>query len=167
MLEPAPDAVVSGPVRVRVQGHQAEYSADGSDWRRLDDLTWDTSTVDDGRYLIRAAANGTASDPITVVVDNGAPQVSLVAPPAGEVVREGTVLRAEAADAGSGIVKVEFMLSDGSPTWQAVGAAEPPNLEARWDARGLQPGTYWLCAIATDYAGNAAASEPVHVAVKR
>ena len=165
VLEPAPGAMVAGAVPVRVRGDRAEISRDGKDWKKLPDGLWDTATVPDGRCLLRAVGGGSASEPVAVVVDNGAPKVSLVAPSAGDAVDGSVVLRAEVDDAGSGVGRVEFMLSNGSPDWQAVAEVSPPDLEAKWDARGVEPGTYWLCAIATDRAGNAAASAPVPVVV--
>ena len=157
--------MVAGAVPVRVRGDRAEISRDGEEWKKLPDGLWDTTALPDGRCLLRAVGGGSASEPVAVVVDNGAPEVSLVAPAPGDAVNGSVVLRAEAEDAGSGVGHVEFMLSNGSPDWQALADVSPPKLEATWDARGLAPGTYWLCAIATDRAGNAAASAPVPIVV--
>ena len=158
--------MVGGSIPVRVRGDRAEYSLDGTEWVKLPEGLWDTSTLPDGPCHLRAASGGATSEPVTIVLDNRPPDVALLSPGAGDSVDGPVPLRAEAEDAGSGVGRIEFMLSDGSPNWQGVADVSPPELEARWDARGLQPGTYWLCAIATDRAGNAAASAPVPVVVE-
>lgn len=147
---PSAGAVLAGevPVRAEPDGGLIEWSSDGAAWESVAGA-WDTSSVRDGRYLLRAAGSGQA---IPVEVDNHSPLVRLQEPE-----RDGARfrLRAEAEDAGSGVASVSFMVSDGSAEWTEIPAEwEPP-----------APGVWWLCAVATDRAGNQAGSELVPVRV--
>jgi hypothetical protein len=157
LVEPAPGAVVSGLVTLRAEpeAEAFEASADGAVWTPVDP-EWDTSGLPDGRRAVRPRGG----PPVTVVVDNVPPSVVVVEPTANAEVAGLVHLVADARDDGSGIASVSFLLSDGSPEWRAVEAEN-----GWWETDGLAPGTYWLCAAATDRAGHRAASELVPVRV--
>ncbi|MEX2210184.1 MAG: hypothetical protein WD689_00270 [Gaiellaceae bacterium] len=146
LVEPAPDAVVRGEVQARTEPPGAEvlWSRNGRRWRPLSGL------LPDGTYLLRARGSG---ETVPVVVDNEPPEVQLGAPS----LREGVVhLSAEAADAGSGVEAVTFMVSDGTPQWTAVPSVWTPPA----------PGVYWFCAVAADRAGNRASSPLVPLRIE-
>lgn len=152
IVEPRAGAVLTGEVALRVlpAGSGVEVSREGAEWRALAaDGTWDTAGLDDGRYLLRTRGSDHA---VPVHVDNTPPTVRLLEPErAGSLFR----FRAEASDAGSGVASVGYMASDGAPDWVEIPAEwEPP-----------APGLWWVCAVAGDWAGHRAASEPVAVRV--
>lgn len=157
LLEPLPNAILTGPAAVRVEPAETrvEWSPDGTSWTALEGAEWATATVPDGAYLLRVAGSAAS---ITVFVDNTPPAVALVAP---DEARGTVVLRADASDAGSGVASTEFMLSTGTAEWTTI-AAGP---EAEWDTTSLPAGIYWICAVARDRAGLPAASEPQAVRV--
>jgi hypothetical protein len=86
------------------------------------------------------------------------PEVRIVSPERGARVTGVVALRADARDGESGVAAVRFLVSTGTPDWTPLDASE-------WDTAGVPEGRYWLSAVATDRAGNAAASEPLPVTV--
>ncbi|MGX6447514.1 Ig-like domain-containing protein [Patulibacter sp. S7RM1-6] len=119
--------------------------------------TWDSRTVRDGRYRVRAVAtdadgNVATSAAVTDrVVDNTAPTGALVAPAtpleAGEV-----TLSATAADATSGVRSVTIQrAAAGSGAWTDVCVQRSAPYTCTWAA---EPGTYDLRAVVVDAAGN-------------
>lgn len=155
LVEPAAGSVLTGVVRLRSDPEDArfEHSRDGATWSTAT-ADWDTAALPEGRYLLRVEGGA----PVPVQVDNAAPAVTLASPAAGARVSGVVRLSADARDEGSGVRDVRFLVSDGSPEWQPLGADE-------WDTTGLGPGTYWLSAVATDRAGHSAASDPQAVVV--
>jgi hypothetical protein len=140
IVAPAPGAFVRSPVEVRTEPPRArvEWSADGRGWRTLG-----AAPLPEGRYLLRTPGMREA---IPVVVDNTPPSVMLSPPRySGGVV----LLDAEAEDAGSGVASVTYMVSTGGPEWTEIPSEFAPE----------RPGVYWFSAVATDRAGNKAASE--------
>ena len=165
LLAPEAEAVVAGAVEAHAtDASGVEYSADGEAWEPLPATEWDTTALPDGRYLLRAVADGMTSEGVPIYVDNTPPSVALTAPAPGDALVAGAPMRAQAADAGSAVERLEFMLSDGTAEWRTVAATAPPTLESPWQP-GVAAGTYWLCVVATDRAGNQAASEPIPVVV--
>lgn len=147
IIAPAAGAFLRGSIEVRTEPPRArvEWSADGRGWRPLG-----AAPLPDGRYLLRTPGMREA---IPVVVDNTPPTVALSPPPrfSGGVV----LLDAEAEDAGSGVASVTFMVSSGGPDWTEIPSEFAPE----------RPGVYWFSAVATDRAGNKAASELMPVQV--
>ena len=165
LVAPEPEAALAGIVATEARdAERVEYSADGDSWTPVPASEWDTTALPDGRYLLRAAADGVASVGVPVYVDNTPPSVTLAEPAPGDAVRGEVVVRAEAADAGSVVERVEYMVSAGAPEWTTVATGAPPTFEARWRPDG-PAGAYWLCAVATDRAGNRAATEPIPLVV--
>jgi hypothetical protein len=124
-------------------------------------LVWDTTTVPNGRYVIRVVARDSASNPgdqalsgekesVTFVVDNTPPQVtaSFVAPDR---------VHAVARDDISIIRKAEYSVDGGR--WDEVHPIDgiSDSLEEKYDfqLRGLEPGPHVVVVRATDLLGNA------------
>jgi hypothetical protein len=150
LVAPRAGAYVRGSVGVSTEpeGARVEWSADGRSWRRVDGA-FRTAALPDGRYLLRARG---AREATPVVVDNTEPVVTLAAPRLAQGV---VLLDADAADEGSGVESVTFMVSHGGPEWTEVAPEFAPE----------RPGVYWFSAVAVDRAGNRAASEPVPLQV--
>jgi hypothetical protein len=123
--------------------------------------TWDTSTVPDGRYVLRLQALDRRSNPAgtaltgeklsePVEVDNTRPQLlELASSPAGEVT-------GVARDAGSLVTSLEFNV-DGGP-WMPIPAADGlfdgPEERFSFVAPATGPGVHVLTVRATDAHGN-------------
>ncbi|MCM2254802.1 MAG: hypothetical protein NDJ94_03935 [Vicinamibacteria bacterium] len=91
--------------------------------RGLDDavFTWDTSTVPNGRYVLRVTASDAAANPAELAQSGERESVAFDVdntPPTVSARLEGRFVKARAADADTAIRKVEWAL-DGSP-WQEV-----------------------------------------------
>jgi hypothetical protein len=122
--------------------------------------TWDTTVTGDGLYDLRVVITDNAlnSTPSTEVedrlVDNTDPSATMTDP--GAYLR-GTVALSSSADdgpSGSGIATVAYQRSPANAgTWTTV----PQN----WDTTSAADGLYDLRVVATDNAGNSAASAPV------
>jgi len=119
-------------------------------------VAWDTSTVDDGFYLVRATLvddrRNLGRDTVEVLVDNHMPTVSLQAQ-----VLQGTALLS--AFEGTGSEDVEFMTfsySRDGQNWTVIGTDEDgaDGWGMLWSLQGLSPGSYMVRALTTDYAGN-------------
>lgn len=126
--------------------------------------SWDTRTATDGAHDLRAVATSGAveltSAVLAVTVDNRAPTVSL-AVPAGPLKGEVTVT-STASDADSGLAKVVVQVAT-TPTgpWQDLCAGSAATLACRIDTTRLANTNQHFRAVATDRAGNQAASAVV------
>jgi hypothetical protein len=122
--------------------------------------------VASGSYSVTARAydnrNATAtSTPVTlVVVANVPPAVSIVSPPAGAFVGEGSTIdvTAAAGDADGTVARVEFF--DGS---ESIGVATTAPYSITWVA--TRAGAHSITARATDDKGGIAVSLPIDVTV--
>lgn len=131
-------------------------------------VSWNTKTVANGPYTLTArardaAGNARTSVPVTVIVDNAAPTVSLTAPTANATVSRTVTLNATAADnaGGSGVAGVQFLLNGA-----ALGAEDTTaGYSVSWDTTTAANATYALSARVRDAAGNTTTSAPVTVTV--
>jgi large repetitive protein len=135
------------------------------------EASFDTRTVSDEHYDFRAVATDLAgfggTSPVrTSRVDNTLPTVAMSDPANGAVVGGPNVhLGALASDLGSGIASVRFEgRSAGGPTFAEIATDTSAPFDAAWDASSLT-GSYELRGVATDAAGNPAASVSVLVTV--
>ena len=96
--------------------------------------------------------------PASAPADVTPPAVRIVTPERGARVTGVVALRADARDDESGVAAVRFLVSTGTPDWALLDGSQ-------WDTAGIPEGRYWLSAVATDRAGNSAASEPMPVSV--
>jgi hypothetical protein len=126
---------------------------------------WDTTSTADGTpvTLKAVATDGaglqtTASE--TVTVDNSPPTVSLTSPAPGAALSGTVALAATAADAGSPVAQVAFLV-DGTP----VGTSAISPYTTSWSTGTVANGPHTLTAQATDEAGNTTISAPVNVTV--
>lgn len=120
-------------------------------------LNWNSTLYVDGTYVLTARAVDSAeqsgtSAPITVIVDNHPPTVSLTAPTAGAVLSGTATLSASASDV-MGVTRVEF-LADGA----LLGSIASAPYQLGWDTLGIANGSHVLTARAFDAAGHASES---------
>ena len=122
-----------------------------------------TTSVADGLYDFRALAVdgvGHTNTSATVAnrrVDNTAPSTTLSNP--GATVSGNVTLTATATDGGSGIASVAFQRSPaGAGTWTTVCSVTTSPYTCSWDTMTVVDGSYDLRTLATDAAGNVAAS---------
>jgi hypothetical protein len=90
--------------------------------------------------------------------DTTPPLVTLTAPTASATLRGTVSLAADASDedGGSGIAKVEFRVNN-----RIVGADTSSPYEVNWDSASVEDGSQVFDAVATDNAGNMAASNAI------
>jgi len=183
---PAPGALVTGVVTLTATATDAsgaptvafQVSPAGlNDWTTVTS-SWDTATVADGRFDVRAVATDLAGNTATatsldVLVDNTAPDVSITSPAGGYVNAASPSpfgLAATAADAGAGVASVEFLqrVDTASPcaslsaSWSSIGLDSADPFAASWTLPA--DGQYVLCALASDAAGHTrATTTPVTV----
>jgi Bacterial Ig domain len=124
--------------------------------------SFDTTTVADGTYDLRAVATDTAgnsgaSTPITSrVVDNGGP-VTILADP-GTHLRQTTTLTATASDV-SGVQSVAFQYAPaGSGTWTTICTDTTSAYSCAWDTTTVADGRYDLRTVAVDTLGRESSS---------
>lgn len=123
---------------------------------------WATTSFNNQDYDLRAVAvAGQVTHVSTVVpdvlVDNAAPTVTMVDP--GTPLRGTVTLAANAADAHSGIAQVQIQYAvNGTTTWRDACLVDTEPFSCRFDTAQLLDGSYSFRAVATDLAGNTAAS---------
>lgn len=114
---------------------------------------WNTTTVPDGSYDLRATYAGSASTVQTdVLVDNTKPAVTMTDP--GTPLSGSRTFAATATDAGSGVETVELQYSQGTTgSWKSLCTVAAAPWSCRYDTTTLAGGTYAFRAVATDAAG--------------
>jgi hypothetical protein len=121
-------------------------------------VDFDTASVTDGLYDLRAVATDTAGNTANVVVasrrvDNTPPSAAINNP--GSALNGTVTLTATVSDAGSGISTVTFQYSKASTdTWTTIGMDASAPYGAAWDTLTVNDGRYDLRVIAIDAAGN-------------
>jgi hypothetical protein len=174
---PTPAAIVAGTVLVSVAA--SDNVGVTSVQFFLDDLplgapdtsepfssTWDTTTVGNGAHAVTAVArdaagNETTAAPVSVTVRNDLtpPSVTLLTPPAGDVV--GTLTVAASASDDIGVTSVQFLL-DGAPLGPPDTAAP---FEFVWNTLATTNGAHGLAAQARDASGKQTTTPVVAVTV--
>ena len=145
----------------------ANQPADGT-YRLLARATDNVGNVGQAKIVTVRVANGAraAAEPTVRDADTTAPAVTLTAPAAGSALAGRVVLIAEATDDGTGVAQVEFQSRPaGGGEWTPLGLARTAPYERRVDVTGWAAGDHLLRAVATDRAGNLAASDPIRVTV--
>jgi hypothetical protein len=119
-------------------------------------VTWDTSTVNDGFYLVRATMVddrvNIRRDTVEVLVDNHVPNITLEAQ-----VQQGTGFLSAFENTGSEDVEfMTFSYSKDGQDWTLVGTDDEASdgWVIQWDVHGILAGNYMVRASTTDYAGN-------------
>ncbi|WP_411732870.1 S26 family signal peptidase [Paeniglutamicibacter sp.] len=152
---------------------RVEYSLAGANkWNTLCqnlpspyNCTWPTGSFANDAYDLRAVAvsggASTYSETITdVLVDNAAPTVSMG--DAGTPLRGTSTFAAGAADADSGIEKVQIQYArTGTSTWAQLCSITEAPYSCRFNTTVMENASYSFRAIATDAAGNSTTSVPV------
>ena len=127
-------------------------------------VSWNTATGADGLHTVTATATDTigqtASDSISVTVDNTVPTVSITSPAEAATVLGTIDITASAADVTSGVIQVEFFV-DGT----SIGIDTTFPYSMSWDTTTVTNGNHALTANAVDGAGNIDTSTSVVVAV--
>lgn len=119
---------------------------------------WNTTTVPDGSYDLRAAIGvllgGTRYSAVQtdVLVDNTRPTVTMTDP--GTPLSGFRTFAATATDAGSGVESVELQYAQGTTgTWRTLCTVTSAPWSCRYDTTALPGGTYAFRAVATDAVG--------------
>ena len=147
---------------VTIQGSQAGTGA----WSNVctDDTapyscTYDTDTIPEGQYDLRAIAvdNLGSSSTSAVVgprwVDRTAPTVTMTDP--GAYMRATVTLQSTTGDSGSGVTSVLYQRSPaGANTWTTACTGGTTPFSCSFNTTSVANGTYDFRAIATDAAGN-------------
>jgi O-antigen ligase len=139
--------------------------------RDLREAVWDTRTLDDGTYLLRAVTTDvtgrTAPSPeISVVVDNSAPSLHFDAPQQNAILIGPVEIAISARDVGSGVARVCIETFDGTD-WKELTTLRTAPYKTGWNTSGLSEGDYRLRATAVDGAGNESTSREITVRVER
>jgi hypothetical protein len=129
--------------------------------------TWNTTTVANGTYILKAVAtdssnNQTTSATVSVTVanvDTTAPTVVLTAPGSGATLSGTATLTADASDA-VGVTAVSFY--SGSTL---LGTDTVAPYATTWNTTTVANGTYTIKAIASDAAGNTTTSSTATITV--
>ena len=129
---------------------------------------FDTTTLPDGTYDLRAIPTDTLNDPPYpsvpvrgVIIANTPPSVTLLDP--GSPL-SGRVTLSVDATARSGIASIEYERAPaGSNAWTQIGSSGEAPFSTVVDTSGWADGSYSLRAVATDRAGNVADSNVVTV----
>ncbi len=128
-------------------------------------LTWDTTTVSDGYYWLKAEATdltgliGADISDASFIIHNtlfNPPIVKIVAPQDNETVKRRISLEAEVIDLENNVDTVEFYYSTDQEIWILIGTAQDPievggNIfTVLWNTEDVFDGEYWLKVIAID-----------------
>ncbi|MCK5548574.1 MAG: hypothetical protein KAI64_06140, partial [Thermoplasmata archaeon] len=124
-------------------------------------VPWDTTTVADGFYLVRAtmtdAEGNLGSGTVEVIVDNKAPIVEIGQPLNGSFLGFAPIEIIATETSGSEDIDVfSFLYSQDNSTWFLIGndTFGSDGWSASWDVTPLADGLYFVKASTTDYAGN-------------
>lgn len=153
-----PDGDVAS-VEVRVDDASWQTAEGTSEWSH----EWDASTASPGDHRVEARAQddegATSHATVNVTIpeeeeepSQTEPNVSIVAPGAGDEVNGTVGIRGTASDPDGSIERVEVRVGDGG--WQPVQGTEEWSFE--WDAGDAEPGMYLIEARAFDDNGNVA-----------
>ncbi len=175
ITDPAlPDLVLNGSISLvattvadDVEWCRFEYKIGAQDWTLLylDDngtdgwsYLMDSTAFDDGNYTIRATmgdrANNTNVSLITLVVDNTAPNITLITPYSGSYISKDTELRVNVDEINMDFV--EFSNADGSTVWPLyyIDSDGSDGWSMNISINEPEPGHYILLIFAQDLAGN-------------
>ncbi len=143
----------------------------GSDNTAPFSAAFDTTSIADGTYDLRAIATDTAAHATTtptqsIVTDNTLPAGSLATPSAGATVGGTVSFTANATDATSGVASVTYEVrTTGTVPFTAVGTATASPWATAWNTSVLATGSYDVRLVITDRAGNVFTTAPVTIAV--
>ncbi|MEQ9304716.1 MAG: Ig-like domain-containing protein, partial [Marinoscillum sp.] len=182
LTSPTNGATVSGTISVTATASDVDsdltgvqFKLNGSNLGSQDttspySYSWNTTGVSNGVYTITAVAtdgagNSTTSAARTITVSNASggssPTVSITAPSNNATVSNTVTITANASDADSDLVGVQFKL-DGSN----LGSQDTSAPYAfSWDTNGASNGSHTITAVATDAAGNSTTSSSISVTV--
>jgi hypothetical protein len=162
---------------INASGVSFYYSGDGSTWIFIDndpqpdstllyETAWDTTTVPDGMYSVKAMVTDNTSLSNTSISEEflvhnsqlNRPQVTVIKPSLGEEVKLNAYLEAEAYDVDGNINSdgVNFYYSSDKINWIFIDNKAIPttpggnNFGAIWDTTIVDDGRYWLNASVTD-----------------
>jgi len=146
-------------VRFRKKLTGGTFSTISTDYSEPYSGSWNTTTVTDGTYVLRAGARDnsgrTRNVDINITVDNTPPVVSWVTPVVGSVISGSTTLEVSVSEDAT--TEFSYQRQDGLDTFHTI--------TSPWDTSSLPLDAYTLRAIVTDTAGNSTTvDETVEVA---
>jgi hypothetical protein len=126
-------------------------------------VNWNTTASLNGSHVLTLAVKdatglSTTSVPVTVIVDNYPPTVTITEPEDGKKVAGKVTVVTDASD-NTGVAGVQFYV-DGDSLGEEV-TSSPFSIE--WDTSKLRNNDYTLTAVARDAAGNTTTSNSVTV----
>jgi len=119
--------------------------------------TWDTTTLSDGKYLIKLTVNDendyVTEDIVYIVIDNTKPVIGLISPESDSIETGKVPIQGEVTDDNFGGYKVEFAPGANPSTgWEQLGEiSESKTIDRKWRTDGLD-GLYSIRITATDRA---------------
>lgn len=183
-ISPASGSYISGTVTVSatatdnvgVIGVTFEYSSDGINYYLIGTVTtpvgttyalpWNTLTVADGAYTLRATAadgcNNQSQVTRNVIVDNTPPTVEIVSPPDGSTVYDLVNLIFNAAD-NECLSKVDVYIDGVLVYTDQVGGGLSTDFIYEWDTTAYDEGPHVVTAVATDCAGLTAQTQHTYI----
>jgi len=133
---------------------------------------WDTTTLSHGNHTVKAvvydAGGNSASDEVTVVIDNGNPAVEITSPASAAVVNGNTVIIKVNASDNDGIAQIALSI-DGPSTGSPDDITDTDNgvpFQFTWDLTDKTDGDHEITVTATDDIGNFS-SDTITVTVDR
>lgn len=152
-----------------------KYSSDGGITYNLIDTVihfdstyttnWDTTSVPDGPYKLRATAfdgcNNTTQQVIDIKVDNTPPTVSIISPPDGSTVFAMVDLLISAQD-NECLAKVDVYI-DGTLVHTELVEDSSVDFIYEWDTTELSEGPHVVTAVATDCGGLTAETRSTYI----
>ncbi|MCK5562250.1 MAG: FG-GAP repeat protein, partial [Thermoplasmata archaeon] len=164
---------------IDVNGVKFYYSSDEQNWNligkkpngtlsgvnvfeRLYVLSWDTTSVPDGYYWLKADATDLTalmgedvSDDAFIIHNNlvNPPQVKIIQPIVGDTISSQVEIQVEVTDLENNVDEVRFYYSDDNLTWELIGTDTEPDgniYSYTWDSRVDYDGEYYFKVEAVD-----------------
>jgi hypothetical protein len=136
-----------------------DYNIDGASWQPVS-IGWNTLQVSDGLHRVHIRATDLAGhstiETIDVLIDNNAPEISMITPSDGEYIEGTYVFRISTSDA-VGVQKVILFIAEGERPLSIN--TQTGYYELMLDTRLLPDGSYKTYASVTDVAHNVVKTE--------
>jgi hypothetical protein len=163
---------------INTDGIQVFYSTDTSSWTlagkvpsetdpltHIYELEWNTTTVPDGVYWLRATATDLTalegsdiSDDSFIIHNNldNPPSVKIIYPKQGSTIQGTVTIQVEVDDLEDNVVEIQFYYSNDNTTWTLIGTSTSPTeaggnmYTVPWSSNDVYDGIYYLRIVAVD-----------------